>query len=168
MWEEVERHAAKLDAEKAAAKEEPDTEEAEEDPDVEIPEEEPLDTNMTEIMTRSSKLKAELPEDFSGNSEDSNRWMLSLQAYFEMNFSVYNDKAKLLIALNKMSKGREKPFLERWFYKLNDATIPDSEKTWNKMVASFKMTFYLFDIQNKARRAMNCLVQNLRDHEEGF
>ena len=36
------------------------------------------------------------------------------------------------------------------------------------MVASFKMTFYPFDIQNKARRTMNCLVQNLRDHEEGF
>ena len=36
------------------------------------------------------------------------------------------------------------------------------------MIASFKTTFYPFDIQNKARRAMNCLVQNLRDHEEGF
>ena len=54
------------------------------------------------------------------------------------------------------------------FYKLNDTTIPDSKKTWDKMVASFKMTFYPFDIQNKARRTMNCLVQNLRDHEEGF
>ena len=85
-----------------------------------------------------------------------------------MNSSVYNDKAKLLIALNKMIKGREKPFSEGWFYKLNDTTIPDSEKTWDKMVASFKTTFYPFDIQNKARKAMNCLVQNLRDHEEGF
>ena len=36
------------------------------------------------------------------------------------------------------------------------------------MVASFKTTFYPFDIQNKARRTMNHLVQNLRDHEEGF
>ena len=36
------------------------------------------------------------------------------------------------------------------------------------MVASFKTTFYPFDIQNKARRTMNCLVQNLRDHKEGF
>ena len=85
-----------------------------------------------------------------------------------MNSSVYNDKAKLLIALNKMINGREKPFSEGWFYKLNDTTIPDSEKTWDKMVASFKTTFYPFDIQNKARRAMNHLVQNLRDHEEGF
>ena len=85
-----------------------------------------------------------------------------------MNSSVYNDKAKLLTALNKMSKGRGKPFLEGWFYKLNDTTIPDSEKTWDKMVASFKTTFYPFDIQNKARRTMNRLVQNLRDHEEGF
>ena len=85
-----------------------------------------------------------------------------------MNSSVYNDKAKLLMVLNKMSKGREKPFLEGWFYKLSDATIPDSEKTWDKMVASFKMTFYPFDIQNKARRTMNRLVQKLRDHKEGF
>ena len=36
------------------------------------------------------------------------------------------------------------------------------------MVASFKTTFYPFDIQNKARRTMNHLVQNLRDHEKGF
>ena len=36
------------------------------------------------------------------------------------------------------------------------------------MVASFKTTFYPFDIQNKARRTINHLVQNLRDHEEGF
>ena len=72
------------------------------------------------------------------------------------------------MALNKMSKGRGKPFLEGWFYKLNDATIPDSEKTWNKMVASFKTIFYPFNIQNKARRTMNRLVQNLRDHKEGF
>ena len=135
---------------------------------MEIPNEEPLDTNMTEMMSCPSELKAGLPEDFSGNSEDSNRWMLSLQAYFEMNSSVYNNKAKLLMALNKMSKGRGKPFLEEWFYKLNDATIPDSEKTWDKMVASFKMTFNPFDIQNKARKTMNRLVQNLRDHKKGF
>ena len=112
MQEEVERHAAKLDTEEAAAKEEPDTEEAEEDPDIELPVKESLDNNTAEITTRPLELKAGLPEDFSGNSEDSNRWMLSLQAYFEMNSSVYNDKAKLLTALNKMSKGRGKPFSE--------------------------------------------------------
>ena len=76
--EEVEKHAAKLNAEEDAAKEEPDTEEAEEDPDIEIPDKEPLDTNTTEMTTRPSELKAGLPEDFSGNSEDSNRWILSL------------------------------------------------------------------------------------------
>ena len=36
------------------------------------------------------------------------------------------------------------------------------------MVASFRTTFYSFDIQNKARSIMNCLVQNLRNHEKGF
>ena len=166
--EEVKRHTAKLDAEEAAAKEEQDTEEAEEDPDVEISNKEPLDTNMTEMISCPLELKAGLPEDFSRNSEDLNRWMLSLQTYFEMNSSVYNDKAKLLTVLNKMSKERGKPFSEGWFYKLNDATIPDSEKTWDKMVASFKTTFYPFNIQNRARRTMNHLVQNLRDHKEGF
>ena len=168
MQEEVERHPAKLDAEEAAAKEEQDTKKAEKDPDIEIPDEEPLDTNTTEMMTHPLELKAGLPEDFSGNSEDSNRWMLSLQAYFKMNSSVYNNKAKLLTALNKMNKGKEKPFSEGWFYKLNDATIPNSKKTWDKMVASFKTTFYPFDIQNKARRTMNHLVQNLSNHKEGF
>ena len=43
-----------------------------------------------------------------------------------------------------------------------------NEKTWEKMVASFKTIFYPFNIQNKARRTMNHLVQNLRDHEEEF
>ena len=159
MREKVERYTVKLNAEEAAAKEEQDTEKAEEDPDVEIPNKEPLDTNTAEMMSHPLELKAGLPEDFSGNSKDSNRWMLSLQAYFKMNSSVYNDKAKLLTALNKMSKRRGKPFLEGWFYKLNDAIIPDSKKTWDKMVASFKMIFYPFDIQNKARRIMNRLVQ---------
>ena len=168
MQKEIERHTAKLDAEEAAAKEEQDTEEAEEDSDVEIPNEEPLDTNMIEMTSCLLELKTGLPEDFSRNSEDSNSWMLFLQAYFEMNSSVYNSKAKLLTALNKMSKGRGKPFSEGWFYKLNDATIPNDEKTWDKMVASFKTTFYPFDIQNKARRTMNHLAQNLKDHEEGF
>ena len=37
MWEEVERHIAKLDTKKATTKEEQDTEEAEEDLDVENP-----------------------------------------------------------------------------------------------------------------------------------
>ena len=36
------------------------------------------------------------------------------------------------------------------------------------MITSFKTTFYPFDIQNKARRTMNRLVQNLRDHKKGF
>ena len=168
MRKEIERHAARLDEEEAAAKKEPDTEEAEKDPNVEIPNEEPLHPNTINIMFCPSELKAGLPKDFSGNFKDLNRWMLSLQAYFEMNSSVYNNKAKLLTALNKMSKRRGKPFSEGWFYKLNDTTIPDNEKTWDKMVASFNMTFYPFDIQNKASRTMNCLVQNLRDHEEGF
>ena len=168
MRKEIERHAARLDAEEAAAKKEPDTEEAEKDPDVEIPDKEPLDFNMIDMTSHPSKLKAGLSKDFSGNSEDLNRWMLSLQAYFKMNSFVYNNKAKPLTALNKMSKGRGKLFLEGWFYKLNDTTIPDNEKTWDKMVASFKTTFYPFDIQNKARRTMNCLAQNLRDHKEGF
>ena len=168
MREEIEKHTAKHDAEEAAAKEEPDTEEAEKDPDMEIPDKKSLDPNTIDMTSCPSELKAGLSKDFSGNSEDLNRWMLSLQAYFEMNSSIYNNKAKLLTALNKMSKGRRKLFLEGWFYKLNDTTIPDNEKTWDKMVASFKTTFYPFDIQNKARRTINHLVQNLRDHEEGF
>ena len=126
-----------------------------------IPNKEPLDPNTINMTSCPSELKAGLPEDFSRNSEDLNRWMLSLQAYFKMNFSVYNDKAKLLTALNKMSKGRGKPFLEGWFYKLNDATILDNEETWDKMVASFKTTFYPFDIQNKARRTVTVFLSFL-------
>ena len=56
--EEIERHAAKLDTKEAAAKEEQDTEEAEEDLDVEKPNKESLDTNMTEMTSHPSELKA--------------------------------------------------------------------------------------------------------------
>ena len=83
-WEEVERHTARLDGKEVAAKEDSNDEEVEKDSDVEILNEEPLKSNMADMMT-CSELKTGLLENFLGNSEDSNRWMLSLQAYFEIN-----------------------------------------------------------------------------------
>ena len=88
-----------------------------------IPDEEPLDTNMTEMMSRPLELNAGLPKDFSGNSKDSNRWMLSLQAYFEMNSSVYNDKAKLLTAPIDLSFGKEAPGRKASKSSCNSATL---------------------------------------------
>ena len=68
------------------------------------------------------ELKASLPGDFFGESEDIVQWILSLSAYFSMNKDIYDNATKILTVLNKMSKGRGKSFPKGWYYKLDDAT----------------------------------------------
>jgi hypothetical protein len=78
---------------------------------------------------RPVELKAGLPDDFSGNAEDAVCWLLAISTYFTMNATIYSDNAKILTALNKMSKGRRKFFSESWYYKLANNTLPNAKKT---------------------------------------
>jgi len=50
-------------------------------------------------------IKAGLPEDFSGRSDDARRWILAMSAYFNMCGTWYTSKQMKLILLIKMSKG---------------------------------------------------------------
>jgi hypothetical protein len=115
---------------------------------------------------RPVELKAGLPDDFSGNAEDAARWLLAISAYFAMNTTIYSDDAKILTALNKMSKGRGKFFSESWYYKLANDALPDAEKTWAALQRDFKETFCPFDLQASARHRMMELSQ--KKTREGF
>jgi hypothetical protein len=115
---------------------------------------------------RPVELKAGLPDDFSGNAEDAARWLLAISAYFTMNATIYSDDAKILTALNKMSKGRGKFFSESWYYKLANDTLPDAEKTWSALQKDFTETFCPFDLQASAHHRMTELSQ--KKTREGF
>jgi hypothetical protein len=114
----------------------------------------------------SVELKARLPNDFSGNSEDAAHWLLTISTYFTMNATIYSDEAKILTALNKMSKGRGKFFSESWYYKLANDTLPDAEKTWSARQNDFKEMFCPFDLQANACHRMMELSQ--KKTREGF
>ena len=69
---------------------------------------EPAEDNHMEIalMSRPTKFKAGLPEDFLGKNDDATRWLLAMKAYFVINDKVYTEDATtVLIFLNKLSKG---------------------------------------------------------------
>ena len=51
------------------------------------------------------ELTAGLSRNFSGKEEDTNIWLLAMKAYFAMNPSLYKEKNKILVFLNKMDIG---------------------------------------------------------------
>jgi hypothetical protein len=112
------------------------------------------------------ELKAGLPNDFSGNAEDAAHWLLTISAYFAMNTTIYSDNAKILTALNKMSKGRRKFFSESWYYKLANDTLPNAKKMWSALQKDFKETFCPFNLQANACHQMTELSQ--KKTREGF
>ena len=70
------------------------------DPDIEITSEseeetyEPTKDNHMEValMSRPTKYKAGLPEDFSGKNDDAMHWLLAMKAYFAMNDEIYRKR----------------------------------------------------------------------------
>jgi len=98
-------------------------------------------------------VKAGLPEDFSGRSEDSRRWILAMSTYFSMCRSRYTDKQMKLILLNKMSKGRGADFSEGWLSKIADINVPDDQKTKELIVYNFEKVFLPTDKSSRARAA---------------
>ena len=55
--------------------------------------------------TTMPELKARLPGNFSGREEDANLWLLQMKAYFALNPSLYEEKNRILVFLNKMDQG---------------------------------------------------------------
>ena len=136
------------------------------DPDITLTSEseeetyEPAEDNHMEValMSRPTKFKAGLPEDFSGKNNDATRWLLAMKAYFIINEKVYTkDATTVLIFLNKLSKGRGATFTEGWYMKLANPGIPDSEKTFKKLCKAFEEAFVLKDLKDRARQTVYSL-----------
>ena len=110
---------------------------------------EPAEDNCMEValMSKPTKFKAGLPENFSGKNDDATRWLLAMKAYFVINEKVYTEDATtVLIFLNKLSKGRGATFTEGWYMKLANPGIPNSEKTFKKLCKAFEEAFVLKEI----------------------
>ena len=109
-------------------------------------------------MSRPTKYKAGLPEDFSGKNDDTTHWLLAMKAYFVINVGVYTDeKITVLTFLNKLSKGRGATFAEGWYMKLANPAIADTEKTFKKVCNAFKEAFVPKDIKDWAHQTVYSL-----------
>ncbi|KAF8547101.1 hypothetical protein OG21DRAFT_1398778, partial [Imleria badia] len=69
--------------------------------------------------------------DFSGEPTDATQWIKAMRVYFNINKTLYTDEdTKVTTTLNKMSKGREVAFSEKWYDKLADTTMLPTMKTF--------------------------------------
>ena len=121
---------------------------------------EPAGDNRMEValMSRPTKFKAGLPEDFSGKNDNATHWLLAMKAYFVINEKVYTEDATtVLIFLNKLSKGRGATFAEGWYMKLANLGIPNLEKTFKKLYKAFEEAFVPKDLKDRARQTVYSL-----------
>ena len=51
------------------------------------------------------EIKAALPEEFSGETRDANKWLMAIEAYFTLHEDKYSNSARTMVFLNRMSKG---------------------------------------------------------------
>ena len=51
------------------------------------------------------EIKAALPEEFSREIRDANRWLMAMEAYFILHEDRYPNAARTMVFLNRMSKG---------------------------------------------------------------
>ena len=75
------------------------------------------------------EIKGALPEEFSGETGDANRWLMAMEAYFILHKDQYPDAARSVVFLNRMSKEWGKAFAEAWLTKLEDKCITNVDKT---------------------------------------
>ena len=113
------------------------------------------------------EIKAALPEEFSGETGDANRWLMAMEAYFTLHEDKYPDATRTMVFLNRISKGWGKAFAEAWLTKLKDEHIADADKTWTKIKKAFKATFTPYDIAAQAQVALVSLNQDWKN-SSGF
>ena len=73
--------------------------------------------------TDDMEIKAALPEEFSGETGDANRWLMAMEAYFILHEDKYPNVARTMVFLNRVSKRWGKAFAEAWLTKLKDERI---------------------------------------------
>ena len=120
------------------------------------------------MSSHTAKLKAALPADFSGKEDDATRWIKAMKAYFTLNTTLYSsDAAKIMTTLNKRSGGRGAPYVETWYDRMSNTTVPNSEKTLDKFVDDFESTFYPFDTKITAHNQLHALRQRSFKEKDG-
>ena len=93
------------------------------------------------LMSKPTKIKAGLPEDFSGKNDE-----------------IYKDEKNIvLVLLNKMSEGRGGIFAKGWYLKLINTNIPNTKKTFKKVCDTFEETSILKDIKDCAHQTVYSL-----------
>ena len=108
------------------------------------------------------ELTAGLSNDFSGKEEDATRWILSMKAYFIINGKTYDEKAQMLVKLNKMSAGRGATFTKGWHLRLANNNIPLEQKTFVKWDKDFHWTFIPKDLEDWAHQEVYSLSNTLQ------
>ena len=106
------------------------------------------------------EIKAALPEEFSGETRDANRWPMAMEAYFTLHEDKYSNAARTVVFLNRMSKEWGKAFAEAWLTKLEDEHIADADKTWTKIKKAFKAAFTPYDAAAQAQVTLASLNQD--------
>ena len=94
------------------------------------------------------ELTAGLPKDFSRREEDTTRWILAMKAYFIINGDTYDEKAWILVTLNKMSTRKGATFAEGWYLWLTNDDIPLEQKTFEKLDEDFHWAFIPKDLED--------------------
>ena len=109
------------------------------------------------------EIKAVLPEEFSGETRDANRWLMAMEVYFTLHEDEYPDSARTMVFLNRISKERGKAFAEAWLTKLEDKCIADANKTWTKIKKAFKAAFTPYDTAVQAQVILTSLNQDWKN-----
>ena len=109
------------------------------------------------------KIKAALPEEFSEETKDINRWLMAMGTYFILHEDKYPNAARTMVFLNRMSKGWGKAFAEAWLTKLEDKCIAEADKTWTKIKKAFKAIFTPYDAAVQAQVILASLNQDWKN-----
>ena len=109
------------------------------------------------------EIKAALPEEFSRETGDANRWFMAMEAYFTLHEDKYPNSARTVVFLNRISKGQGKAFAKAWLTKLEDKCITDADKTWTKIKKAFKAAFTPYDTAVQAQVALMSLNQDWKN-----
>ena len=113
------------------------------------------------------EIKTALPEEFSRETGDANRWLMAMEAYFTLHEDKYPNAARTVVFLNRMSKGQGKAFARAWLTKLKDKHVADTEKTWTKIKKAFKAAFTSYDTAAQAQITLASLNQD-QNNPSGF
>ena len=74
-----------------------------------------------------------------------------MKAYFTMNLALYDDeKNRVLVILNKMSKGWGATFAEWWYLKLIADNVPKDQKNFKKLCDDFEEALIMKHLQDWA------------------